>query len=110
MRELLFILFKTFPYSSQDWRITYKTRWYPRGIQQLVSTYELPETRGGGGGGGPDQLNPKCQDVSKSACSGGLGGGLVVVQNNSTQSVKICPNLHIGGGGGGGGGDIHVLV
>ena len=132
-------------------------RWYPRGIQKLVSTYELPETWrgdysrptqtqtakicpnlhlgggrrgrgvvfqtnstqsvmicpiiciGGGGcsrptqpkvsqsvqhlhlgdGGGPDQLNPKCQDLSKSALEGG-----VVFETNSTQSAKICPNLH----------------
>ena len=50
-------------------------------------------------GGGPDQLNPKCQDLSKSAFSV-LGEG-VVVQTDSTQSAKICPNLHGGGGGGG---------
>ena len=57
---------------------------------------------GGAGGGGPDQLNPKCQDLSKSAFSG--GGGEVVVQTNSTQSAKICLNLHLGGGDGVGGG------
>ena len=51
--------------------------------------------RNSGGGGGPDQLNPKCQDLSKSAFS---GGGQGVVQTNSTQSAKICPNLHSGGG------------
>ena len=116
-----------------------------RRIQQLVSTYELHETRGGGvlvvqtnstqntkicpnlhfqgrgptqpkvprsvkicifrggcwGGecGGLDQLNLKCQDLSKSAFSG--GGREVVVQTNSTQSAKICRNLHWGGVGGG---------
>ena len=48
----------------------------------------------GGGGGCPDQLNPKCQDLSKSA----FGGGGGVVQTNSTQSAKICPNLRGGGG------------
>ena len=52
-----------------------------------------------GGGGGPDKLNPKCQDLSKSTLEGG------VVQTNSTQSAKICPNLHFwwwwwGGGSG----------
>ena len=92
-----------------------KTWWYPWEIQHLVSTYELPET-GLGGGGCPDQLNPKCQDLSKSAFWGWwsrltqpkvsksvqiciLGGGVVVVQTNSTQSVKICPNLHFFLGG-----------
>ena len=48
-------------------------------------------------GGGPDQLNPKCQDLSKSAFSG------ADVQTNSTQNAKICPNLHfqrVEGGGG----------
>ena len=57
------------------------------------------------GCGGPDQLNPNCQDLSKSAFSGwGVGGCavvVVVVQTNSTQSAKICPNLHFQGGGGG---------
>ena len=27
----------------------YGTRWYPRGIQKLVSTYKLPDFHGGGG-------------------------------------------------------------
>ena len=67
-----------------------------------------------GGGFGPDQLNQKCQDLSKSAFEGAvwsrptqpkmlrsvqiciLGGG-GVIQANSTQSAKICPNLHFGG-------------
>ena len=48
----------------------------------------------GGRGGGPDQLNPKCQDLPKSAF--GEGG---MIQTNSTQSGKICPNLHFQGGG-----------
>ena len=74
-----------------------------------------------GGGGVPDQLNPKCHNLSN-ICIWGVG----VVQTNSTQSAKICPNLHwregwcsrptqpkvprsvqiciFGGGGGGGGG------
>ena len=48
--------------------------------------------------GGPDQLNLKCQDLSKSAFWGwGVGVGVVdLVQTNSTQSAKICPNLHWG--------------
>ena len=40
-------------------------------------------------GGVPDQLNPKCHNLSN-ICIWGVG----VVQTNSTQSVKICPNLH----------------
>ena len=85
-----------------------KTRWYPRGIQQLVSIYELPELRGEGwfrptqpksqdlsksafsgvvvGGGGrcgvPEQLNPKCHDLSKSAWGG------VVVQTNIPEILE----------------------
>ena len=69
---------------------------------------------GWGGGFGPDKLNQKCQDLSKSAFEGAvwsrptqpkmlrsvqiciLGGG-GVIQANSTQSAKICPNLHFGG-------------
>ena len=40
-----------------------------------------------GGGGGPDQLNPKCQDLSKSAFSG-WGGGVVVVQTNIPEILE----------------------
>ena len=69
----------------------HETRWYPRGIQKLVSTCEVPETPTNStqGGAGPDQLNPKWQDLPQSA----LGGG-GVIQGNSTQSAKICLNLH----------------
>ena len=58
------------------------------------------------GGGGPDQPNPKWQDLSKSAWGGRRGG---VAQTNSTQSAKIFPNLHFqeGRGGGGGASDQH---
>ena len=67
----------------------------------------------GGGGFGPDQLNPKCQDLSKSALGvvqtnskikyqdlskSAFWGGVYLVQINSTQSSKICPNLHWFGG------------
>ena len=44
---------------------------------------DLSKSASGGGKegwGGPDQLNPKCQDLSKSAFSGGAGG--VVLQTN----------------------------
>ena len=49
-----------------------KTRWYPRGIQKLVSTYELPENRGWGVL--HTNSNSKCQDLSKSVSLGGVGG------------------------------------
>ena len=67
-----------------------QTRRYPWGIQRLISTHQLPHNPkvprsvqiciwGGGVGGwgwcGPDQINPKCQDLSKSAFSEGGGGG-----------------------------------
>ena len=53
----------------------------------------------GGVGGGQDQLNPKCQDLSKSA----FGGGMAVQTSRPTQpklprSVQIC--IFEGGGGG----------
>ena len=50
---------------------TVEMRWYPRGIQKLVSTYKLPETWKGGGYSRPTQ----------------------------TQSAKTCLNFHWGGGG-----------
>ena len=84
---------------------------YHRGIQQLVSTYEFPETlRGGGpdqlkskvqdqskfawGRGGQTNSNQKCQDMSKFAWEGGRGWS----RPTQTQSAKICPNLHFRGG------------
>ena len=42
------------------------TRRYPSGIQWLVSTHHFQQFL--------DQLNPKCQDLSKSAFLGGRGG------------------------------------
>ena len=57
------------PHSAFD-GVNYSTRWYPRGIQILVSTYVLDQYQivcgGGEGGKGPDQLNPKCQYECKS--------------------------------------------
>ena len=57
----------------------------PRSVQICIF-------RGQERGGGPDQLNPKCRDLSKSAFS--VVGEGVVVQTDSTQSTKICPNPH----------------
>ena len=61
-----------------------QTRRYPWGIQRLVSTHQLPHNPKvlrsvqiciWGGVCGPDQINPKCRDLSKSAFSEGGGGG-----------------------------------
>ena len=68
--------------------LTASTRWYPRGIQQLVSTYELPKTRGG------VQTNTT---QSAKICSNLLfweGRGWVVVV------VQTRPFSGAGGGGG----------
>ena len=64
------------------------TRWHPRGIQQLVSTYELHETPGGWGGGYSQTSSMKC-----------AGEGGVPSRPTQTQSAKICPNFILGGGG-----------
>ena len=56
------------------------TRWYPRGIQKLVSTYDLPDS-------GP---TGKCQD----------GGGFSGVRTENTQSAKNYLNFNLRGGGG----------
>ena len=71
-----------------------ETRRYPWGIQQLVSTHQLPHKSGGGS---PDQLksqNPKCQDLPKFS----LGGG-VYSRPTQIRSAKICPNFHFPGTG-----------
>ena len=60
--------------SSLD-AITLPTRKYPRAIQKLVSTYNLPKPWGEG------------------AYSG-------VVKTQNTQSAKICLNFNLPGGGG----------
>ena len=58
---------------------TSQTRRYPWGIQRLVSTHQFPHNPRSVqiciflGVGGPDQLNPKCQDLSKSAFGVGRG-------------------------------------
>ena len=73
----------------------YKTRWYPWGIQRLVSTYSNRHWDKGGGGGSGSQ-NSKCQDLPKFQFSG--GGGVLEVKS---QSAKICLNFNFFGGGGG---------
>ena len=60
----------------------YVTRWYPRGIQKLVSTYDLPDSGPMGGGG----------KVGAGRYSG--------VRTENIQSAKICLNFNFLGGGG----------
>ena len=59
---------------------TWWTRWYPRGIQKLVSTYNFPDsgpTQGGRGGTWSQNWKySKCQDMPEFQFSGG-GGSLV---------------------------------
>ena len=75
--------------STQCSTITHETRRYPWGIQWFVSIHQFPDlsksalSGGGGSGGGPQQLNPKSQDLSKFVFLGGWGWGEgVVVQTN----------------------------
>ena len=63
------------------------TRWYPRGIQKLVSTYDL---RGGYSGVRTENTQ------SAKICLGGYSG----VRTENTQSVKICLNFNFFWGGG----------
>ena len=93
----------------------HEMRWYPRGIQKLVSTYELPETPGGVGGGGrgvpsPVQIsysqegvnwgsqNSECQVLSAFQFSGWRWGKGV---NWSSQNSKcqVLSKFQFGGGG-----------
>ena len=60
-----------------------------------------------GGGGVPEQLNPKWQDLSKSAFSmgaGGGGGGLVVSDQLNAKSQDVSKSAFSGRGQEGGGG------
>ena len=63
--------------------LTLKTRWYPRGIQKLVSTYRLPETPG-------KRVvlqtnsNPKSQDLPKLSF---LEGGCTPDSNSKCQDL-----------------------
>ena len=69
--------------------MTLQTRWYPRGIQKLVSTYEFPETLGGGVFWGSQ--NSMCQVLAKLKIWGGSG----VVKS---KSAKSWPNFNFRGG------------
>ena len=84
---------KQFDYSGM-FSLTRETRWYPRGIQKLVSTYELHVTQGRGcelgwsklivpspvrisiGGVYWGSQNSKCQVLSKFQFVCGEGGNL----------------------------------
>ena len=48
LHPLLVHTFSHARYNEQE-KTLYKTRWYPWGMQKLISTYEFPETRGGAG-------------------------------------------------------------
>ena len=67
-----------------------QTRWYPQGIQELVSTYVLSKFQFSEGG---VIQNWKCQNLTKFQFSGGSGYSWVV----KTQSAKICLNFSFGG-------------
>ena len=76
------------------------TRWYPWGIQRLVSTYsnrqnskcqDLPKLQWGGGGVVPSQ-NSKCQDMTKFQFSGGEGG--CSAKSKLKGQRKICLNFN----------------
>ena len=81
-----------------------QTRWYPLGIQKLVSTYDLPDYRpefqfsGAGGILGKSKLKKysKCQDLPKFQ----FGGYSGQVKTENTQSATICLNFNFQGGGG----------
>ena len=60
----------------------YPTRWYPWGIQKLVSTYSLKTE------------NTQCQDLPKFQFGEGEAGYSGQVKTEYTQSAKICLNFN----------------
>ena len=64
---------RIFVKSSISQQVKYETRWYPWGIQRLVSTYSNLYMGWGGVMWNVKCQNPKCQDLSKFLFSGGGG-------------------------------------
>ena len=77
-------------YNEQE-KTLYKTKWYPWGIQKLVSTCEFPETQGGGLVNWGSQNSKVLSPAEISIFGGGGGGSTGVVK---TQSAKSCPNFN----------------
>ena len=75
-------------------RHAYTTRWYPRVIQKLVSTYNLPLTFAGGGVFWGSQ-NSKCQVLSKFQWGGGGVGVNWGSQNPKYQVLASQIVSHI---------------
>ena len=71
----------------------YKTRWYPWGIQRLVSTYSNRHWDKGGGAG---SQNSKCQDLPKFQFSGGGG-----CSGSQIPKCQDLPKFQFFWGGGG---------
>ena len=80
----------------------FEMRWYPWGIQRLVSTHSFPPcSRGGGEGCTLDQFKSKVTSTGQMF----MGGG---IWTNSIQSPNPWPNFHVcvyGGEGVGGVGE-----
>ena len=104
-------------HSYAHYNVKCQTRWYPWGIQQLVSTYSNLQLQTGllmgcsgkskpkvprsgkisifKGGGVPESQNPKCQDLAKFQFSGERG--VLESQNPKCQDLA---KFQLGGGGG----------
>ena len=70
------------------------------GIQILVTTYDLPDSRPRGGGGGTLESKLKILKVPRNAQISIGGGGYSEVKTENTQSAKKCLNFNFRGGGG----------
>ena len=100
--------------STENWElcaisyftVTRATRWYPRGIQKLVSTYDLPKLQNclnfnlGGGeySGVRTEKYSKCQDLLKFQVSGGYSG----VRTKKYSKCQDLLKFQFSGGGEGG--------
>ena len=78
IRQDIFDIKKNLRNLNPELGINRQTRWYLRGIQKLVSTYELQENS-----------NPKCQDLPKFPFFG-VGG---YSRPTQIKSAKMWPNF-----------------
>ena len=83
--------------------VTGQTRWYPWGIQRLVSTYSNRHREGGAGVFWKVKKKPKCQDLPKFQWGGGgvLESQIPKCQDLESQIPKCqdLPKFQFSGGG-----------